>query len=56
MSCNQEDKEHVPVVLLSERKYALTFDINFTHDLLNFPGYKDKVRVEKQPENLPYDE
>ena len=50
----KKDKEHIPVVLLSDRKYALTYDKKFAEALLNFPGYKDKVKVEKRPENLPY--
>jgi len=53
---NKKDWDHIPIILMSDRKYVLTLDENFTYDLLNFPGYKDKVGVEKQPENLPYDE
>lgn len=49
---NQEDRELIPVVLLSHRKYALSLDGNFTTDLKNFPKFE--VRVEKRPENLPY--
>ncbi|MDR2149100.1 MAG: hypothetical protein LBE91_21885 [Tannerella sp.] len=51
---NNEDREHIPLVLLSDRKYALTRDDNFKYDLDNFRGFS--VRVEKKPENLPYDE
>lgn len=29
---NQEDRNHIPVELLSERKFALTNDRNFTFD------------------------
>lgn len=50
---NNEDRNHIPVVLLSERKYALTKDKNFTYDLENFPGFK--VLVSSHPENIPYD-
>ena len=52
--CNVEDQEHIPVVLLSNRKYALTYDDSFTNDLLNFPGFV--VKVEKRPEHLPYED
>jgi len=52
----KKDKEHIPIVLLSDRKYALTYDKDFTDALINFPGYKDMVKVEKRPENLRYDE
>jgi hypothetical protein len=51
---NQEDRDHIPLVLLSDRKYALTMDDNFTFDLLNFKGFN--VKVKKRPENLPYNE
>lgn len=53
LRCNEEDRNHIPIVLLSDRKYVLAYDIDFTYDLENFPGFN--VRVEKRPENLPYD-
>lgn len=49
---NNEDRDHIPVVLLSDRKYALTYDVNFTYDLEHFPGFK--VLVRKRPEDIPY--
>ncbi|OFX17555.1 MAG: hypothetical protein A2033_00265 [Bacteroidetes bacterium GWA2_31_9] len=52
LKSNIEDREHIPVVLLSERKYVLSLDENFTYDLHQFPKFI--VRVEKRPENLPY--
>ena len=51
---NHEDRDHIPVVLLSDRQYALSRDDNLIHDLRNFP--KSNVRVEKRPEKLPYDD
>ncbi len=53
LKSNEEDREHIPVVFLSERKYVLTLDENFTYDLLHFPKFS--ATVEKRPENLPYD-
>lgn len=50
---NREDHDHIPVVLMSDRKYALSLDDNFIYDLVNFPGFH--VRAEKRPERLPYD-
>lgn len=50
---NSEDKEHIPLVLLSDRKFALLLDDNFKYDLEHFVGFV--VRVEKRPENLPYE-
>jgi len=51
---NSEDRDHIPLILLSDRKYALTLDDNLKYDLENFSGFSCKV--EKKPENLPYKE
>lgn len=53
LTCNQEDRDHIPVVMLSQRKYVLALDKKFTLDLLNFPGFK--VIVCAKPQDLPYD-
>jgi hypothetical protein len=50
---NKEDREHIPVVLLSDRKYALTLDEKFTADLVKFPSFT--VTVGKKPSDIPYD-
>lgn len=52
LTCNHEDREHLPVVLLSARKYALSYDDSFINDLLNFPGFR--VTAAKRPELIPY--
>ncbi len=49
---NAEDRNHIPVVLLSERKMALTLDANFRYDLENFPGFT--VIVSDRPEAIGY--
>ena len=49
---NNEDRDHIPVVLLSERKFALTYDTNFTYDLEHFPGFT--VIVKNRPEDIDY--
>ncbi len=49
---NQEDREHLPLVFLSDRKFALSYDDNFSYDLLNFSGFT--VLVKKRPEDIPY--
>lgn len=54
LKCNSEDREHIPAVLLSDRKFALSIDDKFIEDLRNFPGFA--VRAEKRPENLEYAE
>jgi hypothetical protein len=50
---NKEDREHIPVVLLSDRKYALTLDEKFTADLVKFPSFT--VTIGKKPSDIPYD-
>lgn len=49
---NAEDREHIPVVLLSDRKYALTNDSNLAEDLRSFPGFSPVVS--SRPEDIPY--
>jgi len=53
LKSNSEDREHIPLVFLSDRKYVLTLDEYFTNDLLHFPKFN--ATVEKRPGNLPYD-
>ncbi len=53
LTCNSEDRDHIPVVLLSIRKYALSLDDKFVYDLRNFPGFT--VLAEQRPEDLPYE-
>jgi hypothetical protein len=52
LTCNQEDRDHIPVVLLSDRKYALSLDDKFRQDLTDFPGFK--VLVAERPQEIPY--
>ena len=52
LKSNNEDREHIPVVLLSFRKFALCLDNKFIEDLSSFSGFT--VRVEKRPEKLDY--
>ena len=53
LTCNYDDREfHIPTVLMSYRKYALSRDGNFRTDLINFPGFT--VLAEKRPQDLPY--
>lgn len=52
MTCSIQDREFIPAVLLSNRKYALVRDDNFKCDLENFPGFN--VLVEKRPQDIPY--
>jgi hypothetical protein len=54
LKSNNEDREHIPVVLLSDRKFALSLDENFIYDLLNFKGHT--VTVKKKPQDLNYEE
>jgi hypothetical protein len=51
--CNAEDRDHIPTILLSYRKYALIRDQKFIYDVNNFPGFT--ARAADCPEDLPYD-
>lgn len=53
LTCNEEDREFIPVILLSFRKYALVRDHAFACDLRSFPGFT--VLVEHRPQDLPYE-
>ena len=52
LTSNEEDREHIPVVLLSNRKMALSIDDKFLTDLVNFAGFQ--VVAAKRPEELNY--
>lgn len=54
LTSNAKDRNHIPAVLLSERKMALSEDRRFLNDLLQFPGFKPIVSFSPDPERLPY--
>jgi hypothetical protein len=54
LRCNTPDRDHIPVVMLSDRKYALSLDGNFLRDVNNFPGFS--ARAVRCPQDLPYDQ
>jgi predicted nucleic acid-binding protein len=47
-----KDRNHIPAVLLSDRKMALSEDNNFLSDLQEFPDFEPIIA--KRPENLNY--
>lgn len=49
---NNKDREHIPLILLSNRKFALSYDKNFIYDLTHFSGFT--VIAKKRPELIPY--
>lgn len=49
LQSNIEDREHIPVVMLSDRRKVLTEDINFTKDLKYF-----SAEVENKPKQEFY--
>ena len=51
---NKKDHQHIPIVFLSNRKIALTTDINFTYDLSHFT--KHTCIVEDEPNKIDYKE
>lgn len=50
---NWQDHDHIPLVLLSKRKYAISIDDNFVRDVTNFPGFR-AIAV-KRPQDLNYE-
>lgn len=55
LTCNHQDRDLIPIVFLSDRKFALSLDIKFTADLVKFPKFGKQTRVEKRPQDLPYE-
>lgn len=47
------DLDHIPAILISDRKMALSEDVNLLHDIKNFPGFHE-VCGEDSPEKIPY--
>lgn len=47
-----KDRDHLKIVLLSDRKLGVSGDGNFRHDVNNFPGYSAVVR--RHPSEVPY--
>ena len=52
LTCNPSDWDHISVVMLSDRKYALSLDANFRSDVNNFPGFS--ALAAKRPQDIPY--
>jgi hypothetical protein len=48
-----KDRDHIPAVLLSQRKFAIAIDKKFRYALLNFPKFK--ATVKSRPEELDYE-
>ena len=51
---NAKDRNHIPVVVLSDRKMALSEDNNFLSDLKEFSDFE--AITAKRPENLNYND
>ena len=49
---NRMDHDSLKAVLLSVRRYALSHDDGFCHDVNSYPGYG--ARAERRPQDLPY--
>ncbi len=49
---NRKDHDNIKAVMLSHRKFALSHDAAFCHDVNNFPGFT--ARAERKPQDLPY--
>ena len=49
---NWQDHDHIPLVLLSHRKFAISIDDEFVRDVINFPGFR--ATAVKRPQDLNY--
>lgn len=49
---NPKDRDHLKIVLLSDRKLGISGDVNFCHDVNNYPGHLAIVRP--HPSQVPY--
>lgn len=54
LRCNRPDRDHIPIVLLSSRKLALTIDHKLAFDINNFPGFTALAAT--RPCELPYEQ
>jgi len=53
LTCTQKDREfHIPIILMSDRHFALAIDDNFIYDLKHFPGFT--VKAAKRPAHINY--
>jgi poly-D-alanine transfer protein DltD len=52
MTSNAKDRNHIPAVLLSNRKMALSEDSRFLNDLIQIKGFKPIAAF--RPENIDY--
>ena len=52
LTCNLEDRELLPAILLSNRKIAIVRDNDFCNDINNFPGFD--ATATKSPKGLKY--
>jgi hypothetical protein len=48
----KKDWHHLPLIMLSDRKMAITIDDDFIYNLTHFPGFT--VIAAKRPEELAY--
>jgi hypothetical protein len=48
------DKEHIPLVFLSKRKYVISDDTNFLNDLINFPRFGKDVVYSRAVDGFNY--
>ena len=53
LKSNRKDHEHLKIVMLSDRKYAISLDKKFRDDVNNFTGYRAKPV--SRPEEIPYE-
>ena len=54
LKSKENDKNHIPLVFLSDRKMVLSNDNSFIEDLINFPKFGNDVKLARTPKDLNY--
>lgn len=54
LGSNKKDHDYIAVIMLSDRKYALTLDKELCKDINNFPGFS--AIASNRPQGIPFDE
>ena len=53
LQSEMKDRDHVKIVLLSDRKLGISGDVDFRRDVNNYPGYSAVVR--QHPSEVQYE-
>jgi hypothetical protein len=52
LQCNKNDRDHISIICMSDRRMALSLDAKFMKDLANFPKFN--ITVGCKPSDIDY--